>query len=149
MPKLCNYTNCKYNQFGGGYCRNHQWNRTDKKNKPLKRTAIRKISSKKQKTLGEERKQLHKDWLFFLEIWEEREHICKNCGYFLGNEPLTLFFDHLLEKSKYPDLRYEKENIMLLCWQCHSAKTNGFISDIIKQFIMKICDKFDKVRNFL
>ncbi|MEK6879613.1 MAG: HNH endonuclease signature motif containing protein [Nanoarchaeota archaeon] len=133
MPKKCNFEGCNYNQFGGGYCRNHQYLRTDKKPKVLKKT-------KRPVNL----KQLHDDWHFYLEIWNERPHLCENCGQWLGNEPLTLYFDHLLEKSKYPDLRYEKENIMLLCWQDHSSKTNGFPPEKVKQNIIKICEKFGK-----
>jgi len=40
MPKTCGHTGCSYNVFGGGYCKMHQWKRTDRKtpkNKPKKR----------------------------------------------------------------------------------------------------------------
>lgn len=67
-----------------------------------------------------------KDKDFYLEIWKEREHICESCGVHLSSEPLTIYFDHLLEKSKYPELRHEKANILLVCLECHDKKTRGF-----------------------
>lgn len=67
---------------------------------------------------------------FFLEVWNERPiHKCQMCGEWLGNEPLSYMFDHLLEKSKYPDLKYEKYDIGYLCLLCHDAKTRGFPSE--------------------
>lgn len=59
----------------------------------------------------------------FLEIWEEREHFCTNpdCRKFLGHEPKTYFFSHIKPKSTHPELRLEKSNIRLLCFDCHFA----------------------------
>jgi hypothetical protein len=34
--KQCNAENCRYNQFGGGYCKIHQYLRTDKKQAKIK-----------------------------------------------------------------------------------------------------------------
>ena len=63
---------------------------------------------------------------FFLQIWRKSNiHTCENCGKWLGKEPLSYMFDHVLEKSKYPELKYEEENIMLLCLECHDNKTRG------------------------
>jgi hypothetical protein len=129
MPKECIFDGCTYNQFGGKYCRNHQWCRTDKKpkflnnkkQKPLNRTPVKKISKKKQKGLGELKLQTEKDRAFYLEIWEEREHVCFESGEPLGNEPLTLFFHHVLEKGirRYKKYRYCKWNIVLITWRTH------------------------------
>lgn len=57
----------------------------------------------------------------FLEIWGERPHYCTNpkCRKFLGNEPKVHYFSHIKPKSVYPELRLEKTNIRLLCFQCH------------------------------
>lgn len=76
-----------------------------------------------------------KDHEFYNEIWNERPHVCGNCGHFLGQEPRTIYFDHILEKSKYPEYRHTKENIWLLCWDCHTNKTNGIYSDTMKSVI--------------
>ena len=81
---------------------------------------------------------------FFLSIWNKRPHRCENCDTYLGNEPLSYMFDHVLEKSKYPDLRYEKENICMLCLDCHSDKTNCKLSDFMKEKIKKVKEIFGK-----
>lgn len=65
-------------------------------------------------------------WSFFLEIWKERPHRSEISGKPLGREPLTVFFDHLLEKEMYPALKYEKDNIILCTWEEHDAKGRGF-----------------------
>lgn len=57
----------------------------------------------------------------FLEIWEEREHYCDNCKCHLGDEPLVFFFGHIKPKSVYPELRLDKKNIALWCFDCHQA----------------------------
>lgn len=79
---------------------------------------------------------------FFLSIWNKRPHRCENCNSYLGNEPLSYMFDHVLEKSKYPDLKYEEENICMLCLDCHSDKTNCKLSDFMKEKIKKVRYKF-------
>jgi len=56
-----------------------------------------------------------------LEIWIERQHICHNCGANLGNIPKVHFFMHLKSKGSRPDLRLDKDNILLACLKCHFA----------------------------
>lgn len=51
---------------------------------------------------------------FFNLIWSKRSHKSEVSGTFLGKEPLTLFFHHILPKSKYPEARLDEENIILL-----------------------------------
>lgn len=78
----------------------------------------------------------------FLNIWKKKPHRCENCNSYLGSEPLSYMFDHVLEKSKYPDLKYEEENICMLCLDCHSDKTNCKLSDFMKEKIKKVRYKF-------
>jgi len=80
---------------------------------------------------------------FFLDIWRKNKHICENCGKWLGNEPLSYHFDHLLEKNKFPELKFEEFNIFLTCLDCHSRKTNGFISEIVQNRINQVKLKFN------
>jgi 5-methylcytosine-specific restriction endonuclease McrA len=101
-----------------------------------------KFSLNKKKKIVKGRFENDKD--FYQTIWESRDHICENCNTFLGNEPRTYHFDHTLEKSKFPDLRYKEDNIMLLCLQCHSSKTNGYYSNLIKDRIKLLAEKYDK-----
>jgi hypothetical protein len=56
---------------------------------------------------------------FFLQIWKKRPHKSEVSGEFLGNEPLTVFFHHILPKEKYPLGALDEENIILLTLQEH------------------------------
>jgi hypothetical protein len=51
-------------------------------------------------------------------------------------------FDHLLEKSKHPELKYEKENIILVTFEEHEKKTNGFPDEKHKELIEVAKQKF-------
>ena len=111
------------------YCFQH------KPRKPLAQTRMTSTATK-SKNIDEMRN-------FFLDIWKTRQdHKCENCKKWLGNEPLTYMFDHVLEKSKYPDLKYEEENIMYLCLHCHDKKTRGHYSDVTKERIEYLKNKF-------
>ena len=85
---------------------------------------------------------------WFLTIWKERKHYCESCNKWLGDIPSTIFFDHLLEKSIYPELTFSKENIFLCCSDCHSKKTNGFPTEKHKEAITKIKLNESKITNF-
>lgn len=68
--------------------------------------------------------------LLYHEIWEERKINGKNyseiSGEYLGKEPLTIYFDHLLDKHLYENLIYDKRNIILVTFAEHQKKNNGF-----------------------
>jgi len=57
--------------------------------------------------------------LFFSTIWLERKHESEISGTYLGKEPLTVFFHHILPKEKYKMAKYDEENIILLTWEEH------------------------------
>lgn len=71
----------------------------------------------------------------FLEIWNERPHICsnKNCQKHLGEDPMTYYFAHIKSKGAYPELRLEKSNLALLCLTCHQAFDFGNRSSVVLQ----------------
>jgi len=46
MPKTCQHAGCAYNVWGKGFCKNHQWQRTDKKPKVIKAYKIKPMSKK-------------------------------------------------------------------------------------------------------
>lgn len=54
----------------------------------------------------------------FFEIWNERPHICAECGRPLS-QALPSVFSHYLPKGKYPNLKLCKQNIDLLCYEHH------------------------------
>lgn len=80
---------------------------------------------------------------FFLKIWNKKPRYCQSCGKWLGREIKTIFFDHLLEKSKYPQFALEEENIYLCCMTCHEKKTNGFPTEKHKEAIEQAKIKFE------
>jgi len=55
----------------------------------------------------------------FMEIWASRPHKSEISGQKLGKEPLSVYFHHILPKSKYPQAKYDPENIILLSLEEH------------------------------
>ena len=112
--------------------------------KPRKALAKTKMLTKINKTVKnvDNKRNISDMNAFFLQIWNKKKHECENCGKWLGKEPLSYMFDHLLEKSKFPELKYEEENIMLVCLECHDNKTRGFLTDLVKQKIEEVRKKF-------
>ena len=51
---------------------------------------------------------------FFLSIWKKKPHKSEVSGIYLGKEPSSLYFHHILPKSKYPEFRNLEENIIIL-----------------------------------
>ena len=150
MPKICNHEGCKYNQFGGGFCKRHGYLRTDKvpkriSNKGNKRSVrsaastlpkktstfkrIKKISAKQVIRNKEKKKLSEKDKLFWATIWEERDHVDFETGEPIYGEYRTLYFHHVLPKHPgpggYPQHRYKKWNIVIVSWETHTKAENN------------------------
>ena len=86
---------------------------------------IRKYSEKglvKKKAKTEQTKLRHE---MFEKHWQIKPHYCESCGSKLYGENKRYYHDHLLEKSKHPELDLEITNLYLVCEECHSKKTNG------------------------
>jgi hypothetical protein len=94
----------------------------------LKKRAYSKLKArvKTEEQKKQQQEDIAKMWGLFIEIWNKRPHYSEVSGVWLGNEPKSWMFDHLLEKSKYPEIKYEKWNIALVSFDEHSRKTNGF-----------------------
>lgn len=72
---------------------------------------FKKIKSNRQSTWQKE---------VFLEIWDERPHICFICGKYIP-EPLTYVFAHWLSKWVHPEYKFDKRVIFLVCSiDCHN-----------------------------
>lgn len=81
---------------------------------------------------------------FLLSIWSKRRHYSEVSGNYLGKEPLSVYFHHILPKSVYPDLAYEESNIILLDLDEHSnVENNKFRYDIINERRNNLIIKFD------
>lgn len=66
----------------------------------------------------------------FLEIWQERPHVCVKCGRPLGDIPHAAFFSHKKSKGAYPELRLVKNNVELVCFTCHQKYEFGDREDL-------------------
>ena len=62
----------------------------------------------------------------FKEIWAERAHICSHRGRQLPSPMRVGYFSHIHSKGARPDLRLCKDNIELLCLECHARHEFGF-----------------------
>jgi len=80
---------------------------------PLSKTKESSSDNKKRKRKPTGEREL------FLEIWNERPHICVRCGKYLGEEALKHYFSHIRSKGACPELRLSKDNIELVCMKCH------------------------------
>lgn len=56
---------------------------------------------------------------FYMEIWTSRKHYSEISGKWLGHEPRTQFFAHILEKRSYPEWMLNPDNIVLLTFDEH------------------------------
>ena len=61
---------------------------------------------------------------FFLSIWKKRPHKSEVSGDYLGSEPMSTYFHHILPKEKYPEACLDEENIILLTLEQHSNVEN-------------------------
>lgn len=94
--------------------------------KPLKKYSKKGLEKKKEKT--ETSKLMHQ---FFLDLWDERELFngdifyckCEETGktltrnFYRGN---SCCYSHILPKSKYKELAFMKENIMIVSPEAHA-----------------------------
>jgi len=60
----------------------------------------------------------------FMDIWKKRKHYSEVSGVYLGKEPMSTYFHHILPKEKYPDACLDEENIILLTLEEHSNVEN-------------------------
>ena len=112
LQKQCSVEGCNNPIWGKGLCKNHI------RRKPLipKHGGLARI----QRDMFVTKTKIETMRNFFLEIWKERKHYSEVSGAPLGSEALSTFFHHILPKSKYPELAYEKSNIILLTLDEHT-----------------------------
>ena len=61
---------------------------------------------------------------FFLSVWDKRPHRSEVSDTYLGKEPMSTYFHHILPKEKYPEACLDEENIILLTLEEHSNVEN-------------------------
>jgi 5-methylcytosine-specific restriction endonuclease McrA len=112
----------------------------------MKRTPLKRGKSKlkKAKQLVDKSQayQMHK---FFKDFWDalpKEFKKCWSCEKPLYDPVRSYYFDHLVEKSKRPDLAFKLENIFICCLECHALKTDGHPTDPHREAIEKAKEKF-------
>ena len=107
----------------------------------LRRTPLRKF---KKALPSKGKSSLNKDHLFFMEIWKKRPHRSEISGVYLGKEPSSAFFHHILPKNKYPEVRMDEENIILLTIDEHAdVESDMYKFDIINQRRINLLKKLN------
>jgi len=111
MTKTCNVCGKKSES---NWCFQH------KPRKPLPKTSSR-FAKKLDKSVKSEEviRQISEMREFFLQLWKKLPHYSQVSGKYLGSEPLTVFFHHILPKEKYPQACFDEENIILLTLEEH------------------------------
>lgn len=119
--KPCTVDNCNNPRFAKGYCKNHQYLRTDKKKpKPIK---SKPLVNKKSSNSGQ--------MALFQVIWNTRERVS-----FISGKPLAKYegtnlfpnlFAHVLSKAqnKYHKFKLYDKNIVLLTPEEHTLLDHG------------------------
>jgi len=113
----------------------------------LKRSkkAINKISEK-QKLKNAEKSIKTKELHEFMYNWylKQENKNCWACGSRLYGEFSTAWVDHLILKSKHPELAFEENNLYLCCLGCHSEKESGHPKKNHKEAIVNAREKYGK-----
>lgn len=104
----------------GEYCFQH------KARKPLStgKGLTSKMSSLPSKKLDKSPSKFLEMREFFMSIWNKRPHRSEVSGDYLGREPMSTYFHHILPKEKYPEACLDEENIILLSLLEHSNVEN-------------------------
>lgn len=106
---------------------------------------IKKVSEKQKVKKEQKKVLLSEDEEFYKNVWKNKTpHICFECEEFLGYVPYNWMFDHILEKSKYPEFRHNEQNICYKCLECHDKRHRGLVSDKMKQLILTTKEKFNE-----
>ena len=128
LVKECNVEGCTNRVWSKGVCRNH-----------IPKESIR---VNNVKTIRTEPNPMH---VFFKEIWKERKHYSELSGIYLGSEAMSTFFHHILPKEKYPEVAYDKSNIILLTLDEHTNVENDIYKyDKINQLRIQLLNKINQ-----
>jgi hypothetical protein len=87
----------------------------------LKRGPLKKASKKKMSKILDMVGDIHLMHDFFMSIWNGREHKSEVSGSPIYGEPLTIYFHHILPKSKYKEASLDPDNIIILTFEEHNS----------------------------
>jgi hypothetical protein len=99
-----------------------------KSRKPLPTSSGKGLTSKKSSLLVNKldkspSKSLEMKELF-MSIWNKRPHRSEISNSPLIGEPSSAYFHHILPKSKYPEAKFDEDNIILLTFDEHNNVEN-------------------------
>ena len=131
--KKCKIEGCHNPVWAKSKCKNHQENKKGLSTyTPLKKGYINKKDGDRVKML-----------YFFDTIWKsmKKPRKCQSCSKEIYSDTnLSIYHHHILPKSKYPQFKFDKRNILFVCPECHEEIENGKI----KKREQKIIDKVKK-----
>lgn len=96
--------------------------------------------SKSQKKINVE-----KQWLFFYLILQTRGKESEITHKPLYGEISSTWFHHILPKSKYPELRYCVENIIILTPDEHNSVENGTHYDEVAKRKIDLQERYEEL----
>ena len=127
VARECNVDGCTNRVWSKGVCVKHI------PKESITRTA---------KAVRTEPNQMH---VFFKQIWKERKHYSELSGIYLGDEAMSIYFHHILPKEKYPELGYDKSNIILLTLDEHTNVENDIYRyEKINQLRMQLLNNINQ-----
>ena len=125
----CKIEGCNYPVWSGGLCKGH--------------INYSPIKSKRNKESKKEKVSQMRD--FFLSIWNKRPHYSEISKGWLGKEPLSTYFHHILLKSKVPEAAMDEENIILISSTEHERVHNDmYVFDEVNKRRKYLLEKYNK-----
>ena len=105
---------------------------------------INKVSEKQKKKNIEKKENTEILHRWFDILWKKLpgNKLCTICNTPIYGENLSIYWDHLILKSKYPEFALEEDNIVFLCGDCHTNRTNGFPHPKHQKLIEEAEEKF-------
>lgn len=106
-----------------------------------------------EKELSQKQKDYEKRWEMFQIIWKSRPKKSQLSGKPIYGSIKSFYFDHLLERNKYPDVQYCEWNILVVLEEEHTRKSRGFpgkeqpLDRRYKELILKAKQKYEEKRN--
>ncbi len=134
MARKCSFSECDYPVFGTdkntgkGYCKSHQWNRTDTSKRISKSSVERrnyKLSRNKYE-FNPLKWGFSSEISIFWHLWIIKPHKSEVSGKKLTTcQWMLCYFAHVLSKNKYPLYRYNPDNFMLVTEKEHHLIDQG------------------------
>jgi hypothetical protein len=74
-----------------------------------------------------------------------RRKTCSCCGTVIYGDNKTIYWDHILDKSVYPDFALEEWNLLFVCGDCHAQKSMGHPTEKHQKIIAEVKENCRKL----